>query len=75
MRLATKVSIERDTSARNLKKPSPVSTNLEDHEIEAGSFIQPKDLFEKSEGLTSEVAAKKLAFHGRNELPEKKIPK
>ena len=77
LKLAVKVLVQREASMKNHVPIVPVSTGeLEAAEAEAEVESQHKHVdFEKSEGLTSEVAAKRLAYHGRNELPEKKVPK
>lgn len=73
MNLAQRVQVEKEKSASNLTDRQRVTTVIPDHE-EEGSLLLARH-FEKSHGITSEEAKRLLAFHGRNELPEKRIPK
>jgi hypothetical protein len=72
LHLATLVSAERERSSKSLTKENVQSVvkTADDDDLDVTT-----DDFERSEGLTSEVAHKKLLFYGKNELPEKRVPK
>ena len=62
--------------ANSRHRSSAAGEDINDVEVELTDVENNKDkVFEYSHGLTSEEAAYRLAKYGRNELPEKHIPK
>jgi len=70
--LAVQVRLERSESKRSMRAVTPVSHNFEEMGEDEKS---ERVAFDKSTGLTTAQATELLHKWGRNELPEKVIPK